>query len=471
MPSSRTLQQPVSHAALRGERLIKSGLDERKGIGWPVFLFLIALIVPWVIAIGPMRLSVYRIILLVMVLPCLVMWATGKAGRIRGADVVVLLFWFWLALSLIVVDGFEVAIKPVGFEFVETVGAYFLARCYVRDADDFYSVVQILFRIVVFLMPFAMIELVTGHNLLREFFGAILPTNFNPSEQRSGLTRVQSVFDHPILFGLCSGSILALTNLVLGYQNSLFKRSFRTLIVAGTALMSLSAGPMGAIATQGFLLSWNGLLRRVRTRWKILIVIFVCLILLIEMFAQRSALTILVSFIVLDPASYWYRTLIWTYGTETVLNHPLFGVGMNDWERPSWMPTNSIDSFWLLLAVRGGLPAAFLMMLAFLWIYLAVSLKKGLEGKLAEYRTGFLISITGLFLIAWTVALWDNAYVLFLFMLGSGVWMLDVESEETATPRAKSVRTARFAPSTRSIGPPIRYIRTGAAPSRSHRSW
>lgn len=252
MPSSWTLQQPVPHAALRGRRLIKSGLTERQGIGWPVFLFLIALIVPWVIAVGPLRLSVYRIILLVMVLPCLVMWATGKAGRIRGADVVVLLFWFWLALSLIVVDGFEVAIKPVGFEFVETVGAYFLARCYVRDADGFYSVVQILFRIVVFLMPFAMIELVTGHNLLRELFGAILPTNFNPSEQRSGLTRVQSVFDHPILFGLCSGSILALTHLVLGYQNSLFKRSFRTLIVAGTALMSLSAGPMGAIATQGF---------------------------------------------------------------------------------------------------------------------------------------------------------------------------------------------------------------------------
>jgi hypothetical protein len=114
------------------------------------------------------------------------------------------------------------------------------------------------------------------------------------------------------------------------------------------------------------------------------------------------------------------------------------------------MPTNSIDTFWLLLAVRGGLPAAFLMMLAFLWIYLAVSLKKGLEGKLAEYRTGFLISITGLFLIAWTVALWDNAYVLFLFMLGSGVWMLDVETEQ----RTKRARVTLHEPSTRSIGLP-----------------
>ena len=123
------------------------------------------------------------------------------------------------------------------------------------------------------------------------------------------------------------------------------------------------------------------------------------------MVANRSALNIIVSFLVFETASYWYRTLIWTYGSETVLNHPLFGVGLNDWERPAWMPAASIDNFWLYLAIRAGLPAAFLMLLAFLWIYLAVSLKKGLEGRLVEYRTGFLISMTGFFLVGWTGAL------------------------------------------------------------------
>jgi hypothetical protein len=446
------MQRSVSHAAVRGTRQIKSGRTERQRICWPVFLFLIALLVPWVIAIGTLRLSVYRIVLIVMVLPCLVMWMTGKAGRIRGADIVLLLFWFWWALSLIVVDGLGLSIQPAGIGFVETIGAYLLARCYIRDADGFHNAIQILFGIVLVLMPFAMLELVTGHNLLRELFGAILPTNFYPSEQRSGLTRVQSVFDHPILFGLCSASILAPAHLVLGYQKSFFQRSFRTLIVGGTALMSLSAGPMGAVVAQGFLLSWNGLLWGIRSRWKILIVILVCLVLLIEMVANRSALNIIVSFIVLDSGSYWYRTLIWTYGSETALNHPLFGVGLNDWERPAWMPTASIDNFWLFLAIRAGLPAAFLMLLAFLWIYLAVSLKKGLEGRLVDYRTGFLISMTGFFLMGWTVSLWDNAYVLFLFMMGSGVWMLDVESKDGAALRAKSIQAARCEPSAHSIG-------------------
>jgi O-antigen ligase len=392
-----------------------------------------------------------------MVLPCLVMWMTGKAGRIRGADIVLLLFWFWSALSSIIIDGFGQSIQSMGIGFIETIGAYLLGRCFIRDADGFYNSIQILFGIILVLMPFAMLELVTGHNLLREVFAAILPTNFYPQEQRAGgLTRVLSVFDHPILFGLCSGGILALVHLVLGYQKGFFQRSFRTLIVGGTAFMSLSAGPIGAVAIQTLLLSWNGLLWGIRSRWKILIVILVCLVLLIEVVANRSALNIIVTSFVFDAASYWYRTLIWTFGSETVLNHPLFGVGLKDWERPQWMPTASIDTFWLYLAIRAGLPAACLMLLAFLWVYLAVSFKKGLEGKLAEYRTGFLISMTGFFLVGWTAHFWDAAYVLFLFLMGSGVWMLDVESKDRAALRPKSIQAARCEPSAHSIGSPRR---------------
>jgi O-antigen ligase len=446
------MRRSVPHAAVRGMRQIKSGRAKGKGICWPVLLFLIALVVPWVIAIGPLRLSLYRIVLLVMVLPCLVMWTTRKAGRIRGADIALLLFWFWSALSNIVIHGLESSIQTVGIGFVETIGAYLLARCYIRDADGFHDAIQMLFGIVLVLMPFAVLELVTGHNLPRELFAAIMPTNFYPPEQRSGLTRVLSVFDHPVLFGLCSGSILALVHLALGYQESFVRRSFRTLIVGGTALLSLSAGPTGAVLIQGFLLSWNGLLGGIRNRWTILTVLLVCLVLLIEIVANRSALNIIVSFVLFETASYWYRTLIWTYGSETVLNHPWFGVGLNDWERPGWMPTASIDSFWLYLAIRAGLPAVLLMLLAFLWVYLAVSLKKGLEGRLAEYRTGYLISMTSFFMVGWTGHFWDTAYVLLLFMMGSGVWMLDVANNDRVVLRTKGIQVARWEPSVHSTG-------------------
>ncbi len=78
------------------------------------------------------------------------------------------------------------------------------------------------------------------------------------------------------------------------------------------------------------------------------------------------------------------------------------------------------------MAVRYGLPAPFLLLLAFLSIFLAVGFKKGLDDKITAYRTAFLITMTAFFMVGWTVHFWDAAYVLFLFLMGSGVWMLDV---------------------------------------------
>jgi hypothetical protein len=419
-----------SHVVLRQQKLELSR-SKRKKIGWPVFLFLTALVVPWIIFVGPLRMSVYRIVLLVMVLPCLCMWMAGKAGRKRTADIALLLFWFWCSLSLVVINGMGLSVQQLGIMFIETLGPYLLARCYIRDADDFYNVIQLLFRIVVLLLPFAIFELVSGLNISRELFATIWPTLTTSMPGRMGLTRVQSVFDHPILFGVCTGSILALAHLVLGYQRDFFQRSFRTGIVGATAFLSLSSGPLMALVTQAYLLSWNGLLGAIKFKWKILIGLLVLITLAIELVAKRSALEIVVNYFLFDPGSYYFRLWIWEYGLATALNHPFFGTGFNEWERPAYM-ASSMDNFWLFYAVYYGLPAAFLILLAFFSIFLSIGFRKGLDAKLIEYRTGFLITMTAFFLVGWTVHFWDAAYVIFLFLMGSGVWMLDVRPKDRA---------------------------------------
>jgi hypothetical protein len=436
--SIRTVPGPVPNAsrvssgfkagspALSRRQVIESRRVKEKKICWPVLLFLTSLVVPWVIYIGPLRMSLYRIVLLVMVLPCLGMWMAGKAGRIRTADIALVLYWFWCTFGLIVLHGVNLSSQSSGIAFVETLGPYLLARCYIRDADEFYNAVQLLFRIVALLLPFAIIEGVTGQNILGKLFEVVFPTHFDPPTQRAGLTRVRSVFDHPILFGVCTASIVALVHLVLGYQKSFFQRALRTGIVVATTLLSLSAGPLVSVVFQGFLLSWHRLLAAVKTRWIILIGLLVLIVLAIELVAKRSVLEIVVSYFLFDAGSYWFRKMIWEYGSQSALNHPLFGVGMNEWERPATMPA-SIDNFWLVQAVNHGLPAAFLLLLTFFSIFLAAGFKKGLGDKLIEYRTGFLIAMSAFFLVGWTVAFWDHAYVLFLFLMGSGVWILDVK--------------------------------------------
>src|SRR3954470_10095033 len=141
---------PSGPATLRQQEIEFRRL-KRKKLHLPVLLFLLALVVPWVIFIAPLRMSLYRFVLLVTILLCLGRWIAGKAGRIRFPDISLLLFSFWCTLSYGVNNGVAVSVQSMGIEFLETVGPYFLARCYIRDAEDFHNAVLLLFRVVTFL--------------------------------------------------------------------------------------------------------------------------------------------------------------------------------------------------------------------------------------------------------------------------------------------------------------------------------
>lgn len=402
-----------------------------KTTSWPVWVFLISLEIPWVFYLGPLRLSVYRLVLLALIVPCAVRLFSGKAGRIRFADIAILMFAVWSVISLIANYGLAAGAQSAGILFLETAGPYMLARCWIRDADDFKSAVRLMFWIVVILMPFAIVECLGGGNILIKAFSVVLPVNDYPTVERLGYTRVISVFDHPILFGLNTGSALALTYLVLGYKKAAAHRIFMIALVIVTAATSLSSGPIAGMAAQGFLLLWNFLLQGNRHRWKLLIGTVLLLFVAVEIVANRSAISIVTQMVVLDPQTYWYRRLIWDYGSTTALNHPIFGIGMNDWDRPGWMPNGTIDNFWLVEAMRFGLAAPILLLLAGTSIGIAMSVKRNIDERLDHFRTAYLITLGFLFLIGWTVHFWDNTYVLALFLLGSGVWILDAKPAQS----------------------------------------
>ncbi|WP_158282688.1 O-antigen ligase family protein [Aminobacter sp. AP02] len=416
------------------------GEQARKSLPWPVLLFLISLLIPWIISIGPLRMSAYRFVLIGMLIPCLIMWLGGKAGRIRIADISLILYCFWCFLAIIMIHGFAYAIQPAGMIFIETVGAYLLARCFIRDADDFYNVIVALFWIVAMLLPLSVFEAVTGRNIAREFFASLYQTVPDSYlEPRWGLRRVQSIFEHPILYGVFCASILTLVHLVLGHGKSLTQRWLKTATVGIAAFLSLSAGPMTALAAQAMLLGWNWVFNAVEARWRILGSFALLAVVSIELLSNRSVPVIFVSYFAFDEQSARVRIEIWRYGSASALNHPLFGVGFNEWERAPWM-TTSIDMFWIIDAVRHGIPAEFLMMLAFFAVYLPVAFKKGLTERLSVFRTAFVISMTGFFLVGWTVYFWNATYVIFLFMLGSGVWLLDQQTHISADQRRTPMR-------------------------------
>ncbi|MEM9012544.1 MAG: hypothetical protein AAGE18_15055 [Pseudomonadota bacterium] len=396
----------------------------------PVLFFLITLIIPFIISLGPLRLSVYRIILLVMIVPMLVAWLSGKAGRIRLPDIFFLLLCAWAALSFAIVHGPQVAIEGGGIFFIETMGAYLLARCYIRTAEDFRKMTIVLFSIVLFLLPFAIVEAVTGRNVLLDFFDSVMRSYGRVmKDPRWGLNRVQATFEHPILFGVFCGSAIALAYMVVGYGRSFFARAWRALAVLFTAALCLSSGPLTGMVAQFLLIGWNGALSAFKARWTLLVGLVVSALVALEIVANRSAPAIFISYFSFNEFSAYMRIHIWNFGTASIWNHPFIGIGLNEWERPFWM-SPSIDMFWIVFGVRHGLPAQLFMLGGFLSVFLSLSFLRCPDPRLSAYRLAILICLTGLFLTGWTVHYWNATYALFMFLIGSGVWLLDTAPED-----------------------------------------
>jgi hypothetical protein len=386
-----------------------------------------SLIIPWIIPLGSLAMPPYRIVLVIVFFPAMFRILGGKAGRIGLADISIVLFSFWISVALVMAHSFSGAIEQAGSEVLETMGAFMVARAYIRSSKDFEALARLLFVIVgMVLFPLALLEAAIGRNIVLELASRIFPTHIiNYQPPRMGIRRVQSVFEHPILFGVfCSGA-LAMTYVVLGHGKSTIKRLGGTAVIALTAFLSLSSGPISTVIVQLALFTWDGVLKQVKNRWWLLIGGFTAIVVVLDIFSNRPLPAILFSYFALDEASAYFRLLIWEFGSQSVLNHPVFGVGMGEWDRPEWMPF-SVDMFWLVNAIVGGIPAAIFMATAFFSTVLSVAFAKGLDARAERCRLAFLVSMCGFFLVGWMVHFWGATYVFFILLLGSGRWMADL---------------------------------------------
>ena len=437
-----TTNRAVTTQAIEGHTAIQPAIRDK--LPWVAGLFLFSLIIPWIIELGALRLSVSRFILIATILPCLIMWMSGKAGRIRTPDILVIFFCLWCFISLAVVHDLATSFQSGGMMAIETMGAYFLARVMIRNEGQFYGMVKTIFLIILLLLPLSLYESVTGSNIALNMFRSVLPTQIDYfMAPRWGLRRVQSVFDHPILYGVFCTSVFALVHKVLGRNVSPMRRWGRSILVFLATILSMSSGPLSALVVQALLMSWGWFLRGFRYRWHVLATFFASLYTAVSLVSNQSFFEFYVHYFAFSQDTGWDRIRIWHYGWLSVFNHPIFGIGHNEYQRPEWMEP-SIDMFWLINFVRFGYIAGILMFLIFAWVFLSTALKQGLSDQQNDYRTAYLISMVGVFTVGWTVHFWNAPYLLIMFYLGSVSWMQDIDSNavqsSTVAPRS-SLRT------------------------------
>lgn len=392
-----------------------------------ITLFVLSLLIPIRFSIGSVELTPYRVSLLFLFAPSVFSLFSGRLGRILVTDIFIVLACLWGAVALFVAHGVDAAIEPAGILLIETFGAYLAGRYLIRDETAFRFLVQLMFILTLVLLPLAVAEAVTRRpfmiDLLQPLFRTMAVGN---QELRMGLRRAQVVFEHPILFGAFISSFAG----ILYYsvrQTTSGGSPVRLLLVSIASFLSLSSGALAALAVQYILILWDKATRSMPRRWAVFGGLCVGLYAAVDLVSTRSPFHVIVSYLTFSSGSSYNRILIWQFGSAEVWRHPLFGIGLGDWQRPSWM-SSSMDNFWLVVAVRYGLPAFLLLaaaVVALIW-ELGRASSAALQGSVSRYRSGLLVSLGGMILGACTVHYWNATYCWFLFLIGCGPWMVNL---------------------------------------------
>ena len=403
-------------------------------LAWPTKLFLVSLFIPWLVTLGGTTFTVSRLVLLVLAVPLLIKWIKLAATSFKATDGLLIGYVGWAALCLFFAHGADEAMRSAGLLFAETLPPYMLARVYIRSLADLRAVLKFLFYALCALAAFAVYESITGKNMVGNVFAMVLPTfPLETLEMRAGIWRAQSVFEHSIHLGVFAASLLPFL-LLLPQGKSMMMR------VAGPAasllatFLSLSSGPIAVAAAQIVLVAWDRIARRNPYRWTIVLLGLAAIYVVLALASKRSVVEIYITYFTFSQQSSWYRMAIWTYTSASVATHPWFGIGFADWARPNWM-YSTIDIYWMVQAVRYGLPGAALLILAYLASIIDAVRARTFDPDIQLARTAYVVSMVGFFIGGLTVHFWGAIGVYFMFMLGAGSWMSDASRETVRIPR------------------------------------
>ncbi|MDK3074576.1 O-antigen ligase family protein [Sedimentitalea sp. JM2-8] len=450
--------------------LHREGASRRAGAAastaypWIPVLFLIGLVIPLSISLGPVRLSPYRIVLIVALFGAVPRWLSGAAGPVRGFDICIVLAFLWAAMAYFVVHKSTQVIETSGILIIESIGAYLMARTYIRNRTEFEQVMRFFLLLIVLLFPFALYETMTGRPILLEFFNRI-GDSFRAitQDKRLGLERVQGVFDHSIPYGAFVSAGLSSVLYLYARPGLSGRRVLLGMIVTASSVFSVSGGALLALFAQIGLYLWDKILKPVPRRWLILGLLMVLAYIVVDLGSNRKPAHVFISYMSFSAVSGYNRILIFNYGMENVWAHPIFGLGLNDWARPGWMG-DSFDNFWLLIAMRHGIPAFLLFAGGTIWVMFAVGYRDLKSPEMQQARYAYMFALTGMILTGITVHYWNALFPFFMFMLGNGIWLSYAEDEDAANRRESEKAPDPISRYTRQT----EYIRRSDAATLSH---
>lgn len=385
---------------------------------------------------GSLRLTIYRIVLIVFIVSSLGFIAKLCKPSLKSPAFLFLSYSIWAMLALAVNHGFTDSLESGGVYLIEVLGPFAITVAYCNSFERIKKLVFVYVSCVCLTLLVTLPETLTNINWLQKILGGHYSGGMTP---RMGLHRSYGSFDHPILQGVFSSTAVGFAWFMGRYP--LFLGSILATIT------SVSSGAILSVMIQFMIIGWERFSRTINKRWGILITIILIAYFSIEMISNRSAMRAILSHLTFSPHTAYWRMIIWDYGMQNVWANPFFGIGFHDWVRPYYMYSGSMDAFWLVSMVRYGFPAFILYAGAFLIVIYKLYKLKLQEKQRIMIRRGWLTGMIGLALSSCTVHLWNNALVFINFYLGLGAAILTVFSQELKTEKNSIKSTDREAAS------------------------
>lgn len=375
------------------------------------------------IQVGDVTIPPYRFALLALA-PFALFEFARRQLRLAWPDYLVIVGSLWVPLAYFMNTGIDKAVQGGGSFVVDTLGSYFVGRAYITDVRRLRTFLIRALPGVIIMAAILGFEAITHRFVFADLFP--VRAKFDKLyEVRLGMLRARATFPHSVSAGFFMTSLLPLY-LLSGLPRSPKLAGF---FASLGAVFTVSSSAFLTIALTAFLIAYRSfftIIRRTREKMIYLAYGFAALFVALELFTGSGAVRALIRNFTLDPASGYYRILIWDYGTTSVNRHPWFGIGDAPMARASWMVMETIDNHWLMLAVKYGLPAAaltFVAVVAIIWRCAARN--KNLNELDRAATMGMVFSLSSSVAVAWTGALWANNIAWFMLLIGIAAALTD----------------------------------------------
>ena len=435
-----TVRPPMRSSVRRNSRQAIAYQPQSRGTEKAVvWLCMIGAVIPAAevnIFVAGLKFTVGRLAVVFLLVPALIAM-TGAGRKLLAADLLVFAMGAWTMIAAAIVGG-EGTLSSAGAESLEFIGGYLAARAFIRGPIAVREFVKVMKAIMVLMIVMAMAEHATGTLIIHDIVARIFHTVPLGAQYRNGFVRATATFDHAILFGaFCAFSAI----IFLFAEVNTLKRAIWVGLSGYGCLLSQSSSAVMALTISLMVYAYDRTMRQYPWRWTLFWGLAMLPVLSLMALSQRPLHWIL-SHMTYDPASGFFRLLIWDLAIEKIQQAPYVGYGFSLFGDP--ILDTTVDSVWLVVSLRFGLPVVVLLILASFAAWHSAS--HGRSGRpevaaMERMSTAFTLILAMFMFVGVTVHYWNFMWIFWGICIGMRASM-----REFLLSEANSVRPLKELP-------------------------